>query len=382
MSAVIDCDQHLYETRTLWADHIDPAARDEALRIEDDDLGFAWVRWRDQRLGMADVQVPGQTTVLGEHRQRWRDGLAATYSYDEMLPENYWEPHARVARLDELGLDRAVLFPNFGLLWERRLSESLPALTANMTAWNRWCGSVAATGAGRLAPVAHLTLRDAGWLHEELTRLDRAGVRLAMVAPATVDGRPLSHPDHEPLWASFVEHGVTPLFHVADQPRVFEDAWYTDADELSLPIVESVFLWTPAALATTDLILNGVFARHPELRLGIVELSAIWVPMFLLMLDGAVQFTSRLNGKGPAGLEQRPSEYFRRHVRVAAFSYERPNRLRDRSDDLYMCCSDYPHSEGTASILDDYRAVGATPDEDHALFHDNAAFLLDDPAAG
>ena len=32
---VIDSDQHLYETRTTWLDHIDPAFRDDALRIVD-----------------------------------------------------------------------------------------------------------------------------------------------------------------------------------------------------------------------------------------------------------------------------------------------------------------------------------------------------------
>ncbi len=52
-----------------------------------------------------------------------------------------------------------------------------------------------------------------------------------MIAPAAVDGRPLSHPDHERLWSAFVEHGVTPVFHVADQPRVFDDAFYTDPDD-------------------------------------------------------------------------------------------------------------------------------------------------------
>ncbi len=61
-----------------------------------------------------------------------------------------------------MGLDEAVVFPNFGLLWERRLSESLPALTANMAAWNRWCATVVTDGEGRLHPVAHLTLRDPG----------------------------------------------------------------------------------------------------------------------------------------------------------------------------------------------------------------------------
>ena len=107
-----------------------------------------------------------------------------------------------------------------------------------------------------------------------------------MIAPALVDGRPLSHPDHDELWRAFVAHGVTPLFHVADQRRPFDDAWYTDARRVSLPPLESVFLWTSAALACTDMILNGALDRHPDLRIGIVELSAIWVPMFLMMLDG------------------------------------------------------------------------------------------------
>ena len=72
-----------------------------------------------------------------------------------------------------MGIDEAVLFPNFGLLWERRLSESLTALTANMAAWNRWCATVVAEGAGRLHPVAHLTLRDPEWPEGQLWRCRR-----------------------------------------------------------------------------------------------------------------------------------------------------------------------------------------------------------------
>jgi predicted TIM-barrel fold metal-dependent hydrolase len=376
VSVVTDCDQHLYESRTLWADHIEPQSRHEALRIEDDDLGYPWLCWRDQRLDVADVQIPGDTAAIGRRRERQRHGLPASERYDERLPTDYWNPSARRSRLDDLGVDAAVLFPNFGLLWERRLSGLLPALTANMAAWNRWCGSVVSDGGGALHPVAHLTLRDPAWLRAELTRLEADGVRLGMIAPATVDGKPLSHPDHDSLWSSFVDHGVTPLFHVADQPRVFEDAWYTDPDDSFVPTVESVFLWTPPALAVTDLIVNGVLDRHPALRLGIVELSAIWVPMFLLMLDGAVEFTARLNGRRLCDLDLRPSEYFRRQVRVAAFSYEQPARLTARSDHLYMCCSDYPHSEGTATPLADYHAQGEDPEQDPELFRDNIAFLL------
>jgi len=145
-------------------------------------------------------------------------------------------------------------------------------------------------------------------------------------------------------------------------------------------VLESVFLWTPAALGVTDLITNGTLDRFPDLRIGIIELSAIWVPMFLLMLDGGWDFVSRLNGRAQTELSLRPSEYFRRHVRVAAFSYEEPRRLEAKAGDLFMCCSDYPHSEGTSSPVADYEARGNMPESSPGLFHDNTAFLLRDAA--
>ncbi|HZT66609.1 MAG TPA: amidohydrolase family protein [Acidimicrobiales bacterium] len=373
---IIDSDQHLYESRTLWSDYCDPTHAEEALRIEDDDRGFAWLTWRGGRVQMADVQLPGDPVAVGRHRRRWREGLGPEYRYDEALPDDYWEPGARAAKLAELGVDQAVVFPNFGLLWERPLSVSVPALTANMTAWNRWCGEVAATAGDALHPVAHLSLRQPEWLEAELDRLASAGVRLAMIAPAPVDGRPLSHPEHDRIWASFVAHGVTPVFHVADQPRVIDEALYTDPADSFVPVLESVFLWTPAALAVTDLIVNGAFERHPELRIGIVELSSIWVPQYLLMLDGAWDFTTTVNGKPLTELRRRPSEYFRRQVRVSSFSYEQPAALTAQSDDLYMCCSDYPHGEGTATPIADYARAGCEPGQPGGLFADNVATLL------
>jgi predicted TIM-barrel fold metal-dependent hydrolase len=371
----IDSDQHLYETRDMWAEHIDPDAREDALRLEDDDRGYTWLTWRGGRLGLADVHRPGDTASCGHHRERLRLGDRSEYGYDETLPAAYWDPAARVGWLDTVGLDEAVCFPNFGLLWERRLSGSLSALTANMAAWNRHCATVAAEGGGRLHPVGHLTLRDADWAERQIGELATAGVRLAMIAPGPVDGRPLSHPDHDRLWSAFVDHGVTPVFHVADQPRVFDDCWYTD-DEAFVPAVETVFLWVPPALALTDLILNGVFDRVPDLRVGVVELSSIWVPQFLLMLDGGVEFTSKLNGRPATELSRRPSEYFYAHVRVSSFAYEGPAHLTRKSGDIFMCCSDYPHSEGTAAPIEDYTRAGCDVDTSAGLFTDNVSFLL------
>ncbi len=379
--AVIDSDQHLFEYRGLWEEHIDPSARDEAIRFVDDALGNVSVRWREHELVTADVQLPGETDAIGERRRREREGLPPLTRYDDALPRDYWDPTARVARLAELGLDEAVLFPNYGLVWERTLNQSLPALLANMGAWNRWCATVAAEGRGQLHPVAHLSLRDLDWLDRQLTALEAGGVRLAMIAPALVDGRPLSHPDLDRAWSAFVAHGVTPVFHVADQPRPFDDAWYTDGTERGVPVLESVFLYIAAALSCTDLIVNGVLARHPDLHIGIVELSAVWVPMYLMMLDGGCNFVRRLNGRAPFDLDLPPSEYFRRQVRVSSFAYELPVNITKQlgGSDLLMCCSDYPHSEGTADPLGDYAApgrFGVRPVDAPGLFGANAALLL------
>jgi hypothetical protein len=378
MAAIIDSDQHLYESRSCWADNVDPRLRDEVLRIEDDDRGYPWVTWRGQQLGQADVQIPGETAVIGARRRRQLEGAPPDYSYDEVLPADYWDPAARRDRLTAMGLDGAVLFPNYGLLWERKLSVSLPALLANMGAWNRWCSIVSAEGGGSLHPVAHLTLRDLDWLDAQLAALAAGGVRLAMIAPALVDGKPLSHPDLDRAWASFVEHGVTPVFHVADQPRVFDDAWFTDDDRGGVNALESVFLYTPAALAVTDLIINATLERHPGLHIGIVELSAVWVPLYLMMLDGGVEFTAKLRGGPVAPLSMKPSEYFRRQVRVSSFAYEMPAHIIKQAGghDLFMCCSDFPHSEGTATPLEDYQRQRCDPATHPGLFGENIQLLL------
>jgi predicted TIM-barrel fold metal-dependent hydrolase len=373
VTCVIDSDQHLYETRSLWADHIDPSDREESLALVDDDLGYTWLSWRGAHLSLADVHLPGNTASIGDHRRHQRAGQPAAYRYDEALPASYWEPAARLTWLDAAGLDEAVCFPNYGLLWERNLSTSPRAVTANMRAWNRWCAAVRADSAGRLHPVAHLTLSDGMWLEAELRSLSNADIRLAMIAAGHVDGKALSHPEHERIWAAFVDHGITPVFHVADQVRVFDDCWY---DEDFVPVTEAVFLWVPPALALTDLILHGVFDRHPDLRVGVVELSSIWVPQFLLMLDGAADFTLRLNGRPVAPLAHRPSEYFLDRVKVSSFAYEDPRRLTGKTGDVFMLCSDYPHSEGTATPVADYERAGCEEAALPGLFHDNVQALL------
>ena len=376
---VIDVDQHLFEPREMWRDHIDPWLRDRALAIEDDDLGYPWLTWQSRRLYPAEVQFPGKAKAIGEMRMRLARGEQAEHRYDEVLPLDYHDAKARLGRLDAWGLDAAVLFPNFGLLWEDLLSGDLEAQSGNMRAFNRWMAGAAADGGGRLHGVAHMTLRDPAWVRDELRALEAAGIRLAMVAPAPVDGKALSHPDLDPIWSAFVEHGVSPVFHVGGFRGPLDPAWYVgDPDQVDR-VMDSVFLWVAPAVALANMIIHGVFDRHPDLRIGVVELTAHWVPQFVLMLEGSYGFYVARHGVPPRPLKLSPGEYMTRNVRVAALAYEQPAGLISLvGEDTFMFGSDWPHAEGIAEPLRSYEsAVGdIAGDARTKLFGSNAEWLL------
>lgn len=377
--ATIDVDQHLFESRTTWADHIDPAHRSDALSIDDDDAGWPWLTWRGDRLTPLEVPVPERSELIGEDRLRRLRGERAPASFDELVPDSYRLPGARLVALDGFGLDAAVLFPNYGLLWESRLAADRSAQRANARAYNRFTADVCGEAADRLFGVAHVLLHDPEWAVAEIRRVRANGLRLAMIAPAPVEGKPLSHPDFDRVWAACSDEGVAPVFHVSDFESPLHPAWRTGEQEDGEQLFASIFLSLAPAVALADLILNGVLERFPRLRLGVVELTASWVPSFLLHLDGASDFYALRHGEPFRALRDRPSAYFLRQVRVAALPYEMPNRLVPKvGDDTFMVGSDWPHAEGVADPMAAAgRAVAGLTDSARGnMLEANAAWLL------
>ena len=375
----IDVDQHLFESRTTWSEHIDPAHGSDALSITDDEAGWPWLTWRGSRLTPLEVPIPERSTLIGQDRLRRLRGERAPASFDDLVPDSYRLSGARLQSLDEFGLDAAVLFPNYGLLWEQRLASDRAAQRANARAYNRFVAEVCGEGDGRLFGVAHLLLHDPHWAVEEITRVRAQGVRLAMIAPAPVDGKPLSHRDFDPVWAAFSDQGVAPVFHVSEFESPLHPAWREGEQEDGEQLFDSIFLYLAPAVALANLILNGVLERFPRLRVGVVELTASWVPSFLLHIDGASDFYTQRHGEPFRVLAHRPSEYFQRQVRVAALPYEMPNRLVPKvGHDTFMIGSDWPHAEGVADpMAAAERGVAglAGPARDNILGA-NAAWLL------
>ncbi len=375
----IDVDQHLLESRTTWSEHIEPAHRPDALSISDDEAGWPWLTWRGTRLTPIEVPIPERSTLIGRDRLRRLRGEQAPASFEELVPASYRCAGARLEALDHFGLDGAVLFPNYGLLWEQRLASDRVAQRANARAYNRFVADVCGEDDGRLFGVAHVLLHDPAWAVEEIARVRAQGVRLAMIAPAPVDGKPLSHADFDPVWAAFSDHGVAPVFHVSEFESPLHPAWREGEQEDGEQLFDSIFLYLAPAVALANLILHGVLERFPRLRIGVVELTASWVPSFLLHIDGASDFYTQRHGEPYRKLADRPSEYFLRQVRVAALPYEMPNRLVPKvGDDTFMIGSDWPHAEGVADpTAAAVRAVAGLADPARAnLLGANAAWLL------
>ncbi len=375
----IDVDQHLFESRSTWSDYIDPAHRSDALSITDDDAGWPWLTWRGNRLTPLEVPIPERSSLIGDDRLRRLRGEQAPASFDELVPDSYHLAGARLASLDAFGLDAAVMFPNYGLLWEQRLASDRAAQRANARAYNRFLAGVCAEGKDRLHGVAHVMLHDPEWAVEEIERVRAEGVRLAMIAPAPVSGKPLSHPDFDPVWAAFSRTGVAPVFHVSEFESPLHPAWREGEQEDGEQLFDSIFLYLAPAVALANLILHGVLERFPDLRIGVVELTASWVPSFLLHIDGASDFYTQRHGEPFRKLADRPSEYFLRQVRVAALPYEMPNRLVPKvGDDTFMIGSDWPHAEGVADpMAAAERAVAGLADPARGnILGANAAWLL------
>jgi predicted TIM-barrel fold metal-dependent hydrolase len=94
------------------------------------------------------------------------------------------------------------------------------------------------------------------------------------------------------------------------------------------------------------MVLDGVLERHPNLRVGVIELGAGWVPALLRRLDNIAEIWKRSEPE-LAALDRRPSEQITAQIGFTPYPFEDVGALiRESNADLYLFSSDYPHIEG------------------------------------
>ena len=130
--------------------------------------------------------------------------------------------------------------------------------------------------------------------------------------------------------------------------------------------------------ALSLLIFDGVLDQFPELKVGIIELGAVWVPSFMRQLDAAMEAFGR-HEQRLQKLSLRPSEFMERQVRVTPFPTEPTGWIIENSSpDICMFSSDYPHVEGGRNPLRRFdNEVGHLPaDVQDRFFRSNFEDLM------
>lgn len=362
---IIDSDGHLYEPPQMWATHMPASERHLALSVESDPLGYSMLHHGGVPTDtMVHVTVPGDFERQGKAMADRRAGRANSGLRLDDLPAAYWEPKARADVTRRWGIDVAVLFPQTGFIWEYILEDDLASTQANMAAWNRWAVDVAHDGSGALQPVGHVTLQgdSIDWLAAQLRTLSDGGIRLAMFSPMLVNGKRMSHPDHDAIWQMFVDHNIAPAWHVNFRmAAIFDDygAWSDNDNDSFLKVVTGIFQPVSVQMGLADLAANGVFARFPDLNVVIAEVGTHWLPSMLRRLDNIYRLHGLVNGRPlTPGLDLPPSAYIRRQVlNVCSFPTDAEASLLAEAPDNFAFGGDWPHPEGLAVPLDDYKSL-------------------------
>ncbi len=165
-----------------------------------------------------------------------------------------------------------------------------------------------------------------------------------------------THPEFDPIWAGFAERRIPAGIHVAangEYNAISPSFKNNGKTELALggdaPAGEVglLHIGSSAVLFMSALIFDGVFERHPHLRMISMEHAATWLPSWLHQLD----FTAHMF-KRRREFSEAPSETAKRHIKVSPFPDEPVGWIIDNvGPDMLCFASDYPHPEGTGDPI-------------------------------
>ena len=164
-------------------------------------------------------------------------------------------------------------------------------------------------------------------------------------------------------------------FHIgAFAERVIGDGWQAN-DVIQYMTTQSLVMnGLEAQLAVADLILNGVFDRHPGLRVASIENGSDWVHRLAKRM-------TKLANQSPRSFPDDPVETLREHVWVAPYYEDDLPRLAEQiGADRILFGSDWPHGEGLAeplSFTEELTEFGAA--DTRKIMRDNALAFLGAP---
>jgi predicted TIM-barrel fold metal-dependent hydrolase len=353
---VVDSDSHVFEPAALWDSYV-PAGYEglarSALWHFEDDAG--------RRLTVLNGRPAKELNRGTINRQAvWRPGttLDDIGALDPTVPHplnpGAHDAAARLADMDALGIDQAIVYPTLFLEYHP-LVEDAVAADVLASAYNDWVADFAAAGAGRLHAVAVLPLQSLPLAQRELDRIKAVGFRAVAIRPMFYDDRYVEGDHFQPLWRQLEDLGVVACVHpsvgVANPEPTSAGAYaerIADRMRIGHSVAEAVAGIQDTGVFLTAAVFHGLLEDFPNLRLAFPHSGSTMVPLVLEKAETYLWLGSGFGRSGPVSLE--PEEVFHDHPVLTSFdSWEAPvARMPDEFADIAGWGSRYPnHDTGT-----------------------------------
>ena len=176
---------------------------------------------------------------------------------------------ARLAHMDQLGIDVQVLYPTVFL---RPWTENPEVEYALCRCYNRWLADIWRQAPERLRWVVMPHLLTMETVRQEL-EFGKANGAVGVYLHGIEHDRPLYSKRYFPLYEMAEALDLPICFHAGNNSFLLEGMYREDSGfaKAKLPVVASFH----------QLLLKGIPAMFPKLRWGFVEVSAQWVPYAL-----------------------------------------------------------------------------------------------------
>lgn len=390
---VHDADAHIMETPTWLRDHADPGLRDR----------IAPLRYPGgnelRQTGDPDEQQADLAVAFGRLAERHR---SETYRAEEeaeiIRRKNFAATGSFLAEdrsraLDLLGFSSQLVFNTFH---NRRLhdwehGDDLDLAYGAARAHNRGMVEFCSVDP-RLLPSCYVPLVDLARASAAADEAIAMGAAALLVASGCPPGHSPSHLGLDGVWARAQEAGIPVVFHVGGtgdliDPGYFENGRPVPPDfhggEENFRSVDYMGIPGPPAQTLATMIFDGVFERFADLRVGVIEQGAIWVPSWTRQMESAFEAFGRHEERLRA-LTLRPTEYVARQVRFTPYPTEDVGWITDQAGpDVCLFSSDYPHVEGGRRPIERFEASLGDSSEDvrRRFYCDNFRDLMGSAAA-
>jgi predicted TIM-barrel fold metal-dependent hydrolase len=354
---IFDGDNHYYEPRDAFTRYIEPRFRDRAVRVVNDAMGeriligeklFTFLS--DTGLNFDKTQRPGSLREF--LKSLGSDRLVEPDEVEIPMDPAFTSREARLARMDEQGVESILLFPTLGVCVEHFMKDDAALSYANLRAFNRWLHEDwGFAHKGRIYASPVMSLLDVDEAVKDLEWALARDARIINLRVGPAHGHSPADPRFDRFWRIANEAAVTVAFHVGESGynEMFSVQWGEQPNPSSHH--QSAFQWVcmygdrPIMDTIVSLVMANFFGRFPNVKVLSVENGSLWVPYLLKVMDkmkGMGRNGPWLGGRVPG----RASEIFKQHVWVNPYHEEDHKALAELIGVEHVVFgSDYPHPE-------------------------------------